>query len=194
MGREEADWFVATGPSKHGFVSRFEEYNLNHGVNVTGFECGVYAESQDLDPNSAGPHINTHRAPPIHRVGVYGVGDSVGIFGEGNTGVYGKGTHGGPGVHAMNTDGYPALIVDGSGRGAVLSSGDLAQLRLMPHFKHDPANKANFPQTAEVGDIVAMSPGDENDVEGLVSLWLCVRKGDPNYLPKWREVQLGPII
>ncbi len=96
------DQFTATGPAftgsgfpKAAFSTGREGTDCTYGVNVQGSKCGVYGES-GLVPDSS-------RQPPANyrdSVGVCGVGQSYGVYGDGGAiaGVYGQHENSGAGV------------------------------------------------------------------------------------------------
>ena len=195
---EESSNFVATGIEVHGFVSRFVEDGvelLQHGVNVQGSECGVYGESQDLTPDMSTPRTNTTRSTPFARIGVYGVGDTYGVYGD--NGVHGK-KHGDEGYGVSGEGGKVGVYGEGhaagvegrsdAGVGGLFGSIRRAQLRLQP----SPAD-FEVPAAADTGDIFfSLRRGEPLD---SASLWICVypTSSEIGGAERWREIQLGPV-
>jgi len=100
-----ADQFTATGPAfvgsgvpRAGFsTERVEDRHQDFvdGANVQGQRCGVYADSVAARGDVA------DRESSHEGVGVHGVGDNFGVFGDGNpgiAGIFGRHNRGGAGV------------------------------------------------------------------------------------------------
>lgn len=151
MGNEtQGKRFEATGPNQGtsifgttGFYTNASK--LVYGVNVHGNECGVYGQCVRGGSGS--------RAPDVTGVGVYGFGESFGVFGNGTrgiagvfgqhnrgrVGVLGAAMRGGTGVAgvSMRTVGNPLGTfgeripdkANGSGIGVFGSSGSGAGVR-----------------------------------------------------------------
>jgi hypothetical protein len=144
MGNEtQGKRFEATGPNQGKSVFGTSGFYTNarllvYGVNVHGNQCGVYG--QCVRGGSG------RREPDVPGVGVYGFGESFGVFGNGNrgiagvfgqhnrgrVGVLGASMRGGTGVAgvSMSSLGNPLAFgegipqpADGSGAGVYGSSG-----------------------------------------------------------------------
>src|SRR5262249_52001952 len=85
MATQNATNFQADGPAAAGFET--DSASIDHGVNVQGTKCGVYGESLRI----AGARVPPPPADPTG-LGVCGVGDHFGVFGQGasTVGVYGE--------------------------------------------------------------------------------------------------------
>jgi hypothetical protein len=93
------DQFTAVGPSltgsghpRSGFSTKASD--MVYGLNVVGERCGVYGATERVT-------VDTSRDTPVEGIGVFGMGESYGIFGNGNpgiAGVYGQNNHGHKGV------------------------------------------------------------------------------------------------
>jgi hypothetical protein len=82
MSVETATAFFADGPIMHAFETGGNNTGIHHGVNVQGTRCGVYGESVLTDRT-------TSRESMVENVGVHGEGDNIGVFGNGNTAIFG---------------------------------------------------------------------------------------------------------
>lgn len=92
MSTTDSD-FVATGPTLKGFETAVSEPpNITFGVNVRGKKCGVYGESVRRSRRNPPPPVSESDG-----LGVCGVGDSIGVMGDGGSiaGVFGQITEGG---------------------------------------------------------------------------------------------------
>jgi hypothetical protein len=68
------------------------EVNFEYGVNAQGLRCGVYGGN---------PNIDAERDSTMDGVGVHGIGENFGVFGNGTpgtAGIFGEHTRGGVGV------------------------------------------------------------------------------------------------
>lgn len=92
MSQTDSD-FVATGPTLKAFETAVNEpHRITFGVNVRGNQCGVYGESVRRSRRNPPPPFSTENG-----IGVCGVGDRVGVMGEGGSiaGVFGQIEEGG---------------------------------------------------------------------------------------------------
>jgi hypothetical protein len=119
---------------------------------------------------------------------------NVGVFGQGPTGVRGRGKAG-PGINGSSS----------ADRGGVFSSAQAAQARLVPHGieielpsgvpvtptgigeSHLERGVVLLPKDGFAGDLMTL-----RDSAGNCTLWFCVRSADANGPARWSQVLLGP--
>jgi hypothetical protein len=184
-----------TGPGVAG-------YNPDPGVtfgpgevflpDIPVYNMGVYGKG------------NTTSGPQPKGVGVYGIGDLVGVHGRaagpnavGVTGIGGGGdasmTPGG-----VNGEGVGVYGSGGQAEGGVFSSVSGAQMRLVPSSV--PIEETSLMQTGQVGDLYLYStsyqPGDSGTYNYNTILWLCLSPAwqHNDNQAVWAPVQLGDTI
>jgi len=168
MASEKDHSFIATGPREADTDPRFTGFStgltpkarfFDYGVNALGKTCGVFASSQ------LGADRNVTAVP--RGVGVYALGNAVGVYGEAQAsrgvGIKGAGGNGGPGGEF------------GSFRGP--------QLRLLPDN-----NLTRPPRTGKAGDLLVIQ-----DPKAQASLWFCTRGQGPRDAC-WRRVAFDETV